>query len=66
MTFEEQVKELEAIIAKLDGGVGIDEGVKLFERGAQLCKECYAQLDGAKGKLTFIREELGKFVEKDI
>ena len=64
MSFEDQIKELEGIIAKLEAGVNIEEGVKLFERGSEVCKSCFEKLDGAKGKLSVIREELGKLVEK--
>lgn len=64
MSFEEQIKELEQIIAKLEGGVSLEEGVKLFERGSELCKSCFEQLDGAKGKITVIRDSLNGFVEE--
>lgn len=64
MSFEEQIKELEQIIAKLEGGVSLEDGVKLFERGSELCKSCFEQLDGAKGKIAVIRDSLNGFVEE--
>lgn len=64
MNFEQQIKELEQIIAKLETGVSLDEGIKLFERGSELCKSCFEQLDGAKGKITVIRDSLNGFIEE--
>lgn len=66
MSFEEQQKELEQIIAKLESGVSLEEGIKLFERGSELCKSCFEQLDGAKGKITVIRDSLNGFVEEKL
>ena len=63
MSFEEQQKELEQIIAKLESGVSLEEGIQLFDRGSELCKSCFEQLDGAKGKITVIRDSLNGFVE---
>lgn len=66
MTFEEQLKELETIVAKLESGVSLNEGISLFEKGSQLCKDCFENIESAKGKITVIRESLGKYVEENM
>lgn len=67
MTFEEQIKRLEQIVEKLESEkVGLNETNKLFEEGVKICKECFANLSETKGKITVLREELGKLVEKSL
>ena len=64
ISFEEASKELQTIIDKIENAsLPLDEAVKLFERGQELIKICYASLDGAKGKLTEIKETLNKLEE---
>lgn len=64
-TYEQASKELEEIVAKLENGnLPMNEAVKLFERGQELVKFCFGELDSAKGKLTVIKEELGKLIEE--
>ncbi|MDY2695769.1 MAG: exodeoxyribonuclease VII small subunit [Eubacteriales bacterium] len=59
MDYEQNVKELENIIQKLESGdVKFDEATKLFEKGAIICKELSKTFDAAKGKVTVLREEL--------
>lgn len=66
MTYEEAAKELENIIAKLENGnLPMSEAMKLFERGEELSKICFKELNAAKGKLTLIKEELNKLTETD-
>lgn len=67
MDYEESLKELELIIAKLESGeVKFDEATKLFERGAQLSKDLLKNLEQVKGKVTVIRQELDELVEQDL
>lgn len=64
-TYEQASKELEEIVIKLENGnLPMNEAVKLFERGQELVKFCFGELDSAKGKLTVIKEELGKLIEE--
>lgn len=52
MEFENKVKELENIAAKLESGeCTLDESVKLYERAMELTKECNKQLTNAKLKI---------------
>lgn len=62
MDFENANKELEQIIEKLESGeVSLSESVKLFERGTELIKLASQELEGVKGKVTVIKNELDNF-----
>jgi exodeoxyribonuclease VII small subunit len=51
---------LEQIVERLErGDAGLDEAIKLWERGEELYKQCVGQLDGAQGKI----EELARRAE---
>lgn len=66
MNFEEASKQLEEIIAKLESGTTLEEGLALFEKGEELAKVCSQHLERAKGKICVIRETLGKIVEEEM
>ncbi len=60
MTYEEAEKELLQIVERLErGDAGLDEALRLWERGEELYRFCAAQLDTAEGKI----EELAKRVD---
>ena len=60
MTYEEAEKELAGIVERLErGDAGLDEALKLWERGEELYRFCVGQLDVAEGKI----EELAKRVD---
>lgn len=66
MTYEQAIKELEEITEKLnEGKVPMSEAVKLFDRGVELSKFCYKELNNLKGKVTTIKEELGALLEEE-
>ena len=53
MTYETAMKQLEEIVAKLEGGqLSLDEAVKLFEKGAKLSAYCDKALREAELKIT--------------
>jgi len=59
-TFEEAQRELESIVERLErGDAGLDEALKLWERGEELYRFCAAQLEAVEGKI----EELAKRVD---
>ena len=61
MTYEEQMKRLEEIVAKLeDGTLGIDESLKLFEEGTKLAAECNKVLNTAEQKIVSLSGEEAK------
>jgi exodeoxyribonuclease VII small subunit len=60
VTFEEAQRELEQIVERLErGDTGLDEAIRLWERGEELYKFCLGQLDSAQGKI----EELARRAE---
>lgn len=67
MNFEESVKRLEEIVKCLESGeTKLDEVNALFSEGAKITKDCYKMLNESKGKITVLREELDKLVEKPL
>ncbi|MBQ9791212.1 MAG: exodeoxyribonuclease VII small subunit [Clostridia bacterium] len=62
---DDKLKKLETIASKLDSeDVTLDEGVKLFEEGTKLAKECYEDLSKVKGKMFVIKEDIEKMKEE--
>ena len=60
MTYEEAEKELLQIVERLErGDAGLDEALRLWERGDELYRFCAAQLETAEGRI----EELQKRVD---
>jgi exodeoxyribonuclease VII small subunit len=60
VTYEEAEKELQTIVERLERGeAGLDEALRLWERGEELYRFCTARLDAAQGKI----EELAKRVD---
>ena len=56
-TFEDSIKELEAIVEKLEKGeCPLDEAVKLFEKGVKISNECHKELDTAEQKIKILAE----------
>lgn len=69
MKFEILIQELETIVKALEKqDIGLDESIVLFNKGLEISKKCIAMLDESKGKITALKEELGKLneVECDI
>jgi exodeoxyribonuclease VII small subunit len=59
-TFESAQRELEQIVQRLESGdAGLDEAIRLWERGEELYRFCVGKLDSAQGKI----EELAGRVE---
>lgn len=64
LTYDQATKELTQIVSTLENGqITLDEALKLFERGKELISFCYSSINLAKGKLTEIKETLGKLEE---
>ena len=56
--FERQLKELEAVVEKLErGDITLEESVKLFEEGVKLSEACKKELDGAEGKIQVLMDK---------
>jgi exodeoxyribonuclease VII small subunit len=60
MTYEEAERELLEIVEKLEhGDAGLDEALRLWQRGEELYRFCAEQLDAAEGRI----DELAKRVD---
>ena len=58
MNLDEKLLKLKEITEKLENSnVSLDEGVKLFEEGSKLAKECYNALNETKGKIMQIKKD---------
>jgi exodeoxyribonuclease VII small subunit len=52
VTLEEKLDRLEAIVAKLEeGGVPLEESLRLFEEGVKLAAEVKAELESARARI---------------
>ena len=53
--FEENIKQLEEIITKLETGEAtLDESITLYEKGVLLAKDCSAMLEQAQQMVNMI------------
>ena len=58
LTFEQAFAELEENVRKLEaGGLTLEEGMALFERGQALAAQCNKQLDEAELRIKQITPE---------
>ena len=64
LTYEEAFKQLNKIVEQLESGdIPMSKALEMFELGQDLIKICYSNLDNAKGKLSEVKENLGKLEE---
>jgi exodeoxyribonuclease VII small subunit len=55
MSFEEAMKELEDVVAKLESGnVPLEDSIRFYERGAALKDHCQKKLQEAEEKVAQI------------
>lgn len=58
-SFEENLKELESIVTKLESGeISLEESLERFEQGTKLYKECKEILSVAEKKISVLTESL--------
>ena len=65
MSFESALKELEAIVARLEQGeVDLDDSIALYERGQALKAYCEKKLKSVEGRLEkIVMSQEGPLVE---
>lgn len=52
MTFEDNLKKLEVLVSKMEGGsLNLDEMIAAFEEGRSLVKNCQAELKAIQLKI---------------
>ncbi|MDE7394804.1 MAG: exodeoxyribonuclease VII small subunit [Clostridiales bacterium] len=62
---ENKLKELETISDKLDEkDVSLEDGIRLFEQGVDVIRECLTDLEQSKGRISVIRGELEELLRE--
>lgn len=57
-TFEESLKQLEAIVAQLErGDLPLEDSIKMFEEGMRLSGLCKQELEAAEGKVQILLKQ---------
>ena len=57
-TFEQAYRELQDVVEQLeDGGLGLEDAVRLFERGSELARVCQRIVDEAELRVTRLAAE---------
>lgn len=65
VSFEENLRELENIVRRLENGdVGLDEMLELFEQGISRTKECNEQLKNAEQKISILMKNTSGEIEE--
>ena len=66
ITFEDAMKKLESIAETLgEGNLPLEESLKMFEEGMELCKFCNTKLDEAGYKVEKLMEKEGGEISVD-
>ncbi|WP_375271618.1 exodeoxyribonuclease VII small subunit [Sphingomonas sp.] len=56
LSFEDAMRELEAIVGKLESGdTPLEDAIRLYERGSSLRARCAERLDAAQARIEAIR-----------
>jgi len=59
--FEQSLKELEALVEKMEkGDIRLEESLQHFERGILLTRQCQQALQAAEQKVQILLEKGGK------
>jgi exodeoxyribonuclease VII small subunit len=60
ITFEDAMKRLEELVDKLgEGNLSLEDSLKMFQEGMELCKVCNKKLDEAEYKVEKLMEKEG-------
>lgn len=66
ITFEESMKNLEAIVTELEkGDLSLDNSVEKFEEGIKIAKQCNNILESAEKKISILLENNGELTEEN-
>ncbi|MCH5162994.1 MAG: exodeoxyribonuclease VII small subunit [Clostridiales bacterium] len=58
--FEKSIAELNAIVEKLESDVSLEEGMRLFEQGLKLTKDCIDELNRTQENISSLKKQLGE------
>jgi exodeoxyribonuclease VII small subunit len=61
LDYEAAVKELEALVERLEqGDISLEESLKLYERGVLLTRDCQDSLKAAEQKVQMLLQQSGQ------
>ena len=67
MKLDDNLKKIEEIVVSMENpNISINEGIKLFEEGATIAKECLSELNDIKGKVNVIKKDLETYKEENL
>ncbi len=65
--FEDQLAQLEAVVARLeDESVGLEEALGLFENGMELARRCRERLEAVEQRVTQLLEDEETLAEEEL
>lgn len=65
MTFEQNLNKLEEIAEKLNQNeVGIEESIKLFEKGVLISEQALGALNESQGKITILKQRMDELLDE--
>lgn len=65
MTFEQNLNKLEEIAEKLNQNeVGIEESIKLFEKGVLISEQALGALNESRGKITILKQRMDELLDE--
>ncbi len=56
--FDVKIKELQAIVDKLESDVSLEESMRLFENGITLTKTCIDELNRSQESIAALKKQL--------
>ncbi|MBQ8451444.1 MAG: exodeoxyribonuclease VII small subunit [Clostridia bacterium] len=67
MTFEESFNELQKIKEQLENpDITLDKSIELYQKSVEYTKVCLDTLRATEGKISVIKSEIDKLVEKPL
>ena len=67
MTFEEALNNLNKIKDELENhDISLDKSIELYEKSVEYTKTCLELLKSTEGKVTMIKSEIDKLIEKPL
>ena len=65
MTFGQNLNKLEEIVEKLNQNeVGIEESIKLFEKGVLVSEQALSALNEGQGKITILKQRMDELLDE--
>lgn len=66
MNYEENIKQIEDIISKLENGkLTLKDSLECFEQATKCLEECSYELKQANGKVYILKQKLDEIVEEE-